>query len=343
MKKLQLLFIIFFSYIAMLTGCGEGTGSVSSSVSEEVTQAEESGHRRLTEEERRKAEDEKHISVYEKTIGVEGLEKDADILFIADMHISLCDERDAQVLEKAVSRGSYMVDADGRPSYQTFHEFIDYANTIEPDLLILGGDILDSAMLASVDFLKSELETLNVPYMYVLGNHDFEYGAEYFSKKAYSKYRPRVTAVSGSKNGAHLFDVAGIHVFAADDANNQFTKEELKAFKKTLADGRPVLFVTHVPFEPDMGDASLLAKSVELFGLDANGHSKALIGKNSVVPNDITKQMMDLALSGDSPVFCVLAGHIHYEHEDMLTSDIPQIVADAAFRSRGVLLHLKRK
>ena len=160
----------------------------------------------------------------------------------------------------------------------------------------------------------------------MLGNHDFEYGNEYFSKRAYEEYRPRVTEVSGSENGAHLFDVAGIHIFAADDANNQFTKDELNEFKKVCEDGRPVLFVSHVPFEPDMGDTTLLEKSIELFGTDGDGNSRALIGEHSVTPNETTKEMMDIILADDSPVFCVLAGHVHYPHEDLLNENVTQML-----------------
>ncbi|MBR5376225.1 MAG: metallophosphoesterase [Lachnospiraceae bacterium] len=258
------------------------------------------------------------------------------------MHLSLCDDRDMEVYDKAVFRYGNMMDANGRPAYQTFHEFIDYANAENPDLFILGGDILDSAMMASVNFLQQELSTLDVPYMYMLGNHDFEYGNEYFSKRAYEEFRPRVVEVSGSESGAHLFDVAGIHVFAADDANNQFSAEEVSAFREVLEDGKPVLFVSHVPFEPEeTGEDSLYEKSVELFGTDSKGNSRALIGEHSVVPNDTTQEMLDMILAEDSPVFCVLAGHVHYPHEDMLKHGITQIVTGAAYRSRGVLLHLR--
>ncbi|MBO4374763.1 MAG: metallophosphoesterase [Lachnospiraceae bacterium] len=314
--------------------------SLPESNGDEVPQERE--RRKLSREERARIQDEKQINIYEKTIEIDGLERDADILFIADMHISLCDDRDMDVYDKAVYRYGNMLDANGRPAYQTFHEFVDYANTEDPDLFILGGDILDSAMMASVNFLEQELSTLDVPYMYMLGNHDFEYGNEYFSKKAYEEYRPRVVEVSGSENGAHLFDVAGIHIFAADDANSQFTPEELEEFKKVYSDGKPVLFIGHVPFEPEMGDTSLYDKSVELFGTDSNGNSRALIGEHSVVPNETTKEMRDLILADDSPVFCVLSGHIHYPHEDQLAPDVTQIVAGAAYRSRGVLLHLRR-
>ncbi len=341
--------------VVLETAVSEDTGSGDTVVSEddalskededcgdeESEEEEEPERRRLTREERARIQDEKQINIFEKTMEVPGLERDADILFIADMHLSLCDDRDMEVYDKAVSRYGSMMDANGRPSYQTFHEFIDYANAEEPDLFIMGGDILDSAMLASVNFMQSELKNINVPYMYMLGNHDFEYGNEYFSKRAYEEYRPRVTEVSGSENGAHLFDVAGIHIFAADDANNQFTKDELNEFKKVCEDGRPVLFVSHVPFEPNMGDTTLLEKSIELFGTDGDGNSRALIGEHSVTPNETTKEMMDIILADDSPVFCVLAGHVHYLHEDLLTPDITQIVSGAAFRSRGVLLHLR--
>lgn len=315
----------------------EDTGEVSE------PETKEPEKKRLTREERARIQDEKQLYIYEKTMEIDGLERDVDILFIADMHLSLCDDRDMEVYDKAVYRYGHMLDANGRPAYQTFHEFVDYANAEKPELFILGGDIVDSAMLASVNFLQSELSALDpgVPYMYVLGNHDFEYGNEYFSKRAYEEFRPRVTEVSGSENGAHLFNLAGIHVFAADDANSQYTEEELQAFKEGCLDGKPVLFVSHVPFEPGMGDPFLYEKSIELFGTDSHGNSRALIGENSVIPSETTRQMMDLILAEDSPVFCVLAGHIHYPHEDMLTENITQIVTGAAYRSRGVLLHLR--
>ncbi|MCR5650906.1 MAG: metallophosphoesterase [Lachnospiraceae bacterium] len=297
----------------------------------------------LTREERARIQEEKGLNIFEKTLEVEGLDRDLDILFIADSHLSLCDDRDMEVYDKAVFRYGNMLDANGRPAYQTFHEFVDYANAEKPDLLILGGDIVDSAMMASINFLQGELKNLSVPYLYVLGNHDFEYGNEYYSKRAYEEFLPRLLEVSHSDKGSHLYSLGGMYVFAADDSNSQYTEDELAKFKEICDDGRPVLFVTHVPIEPGMGNTELYDKSIELFGTDSKGNSRALIGEHSVIPNVTTQEMLDLVLADDSNVFCVLAGHVHYPHEDLLNENVTQIVTGAAFRSRGVLLHLKAK
>ena len=60
------------------------------------------------------------------------------------------------------------------------------------DILILGGDIIDSAMYASIDHVEDRLKKLKIPYLYSMGNHDFEYGSEYFSATAYEEYLPRL-------------------------------------------------------------------------------------------------------------------------------------------------------
>ncbi len=296
----------------------------------------------LDPEERERILSEKKLKISENTIVVPGIERDMDILFIADSHISLADERDAALMTRASARYGMMLDANGRPADQTFHEFIDYTGAEEPDLLILGGDITDSALYASVDFIKEELKGSRTPYLLSLGNHDFEYGPEYFTKKAYDVYRPRLLELSRSKSGAHLLSLGGMYVFAVDDFNNQYTKVELEAFKKIYDDGRPILFVSHVPIEPQTGDTVLHDKTLKIFGSDKMGHSRVLIGHNSCVPNEYTAGMLDLILAEDSPVFCVLAGHIHYAHEDMLNNKVVQIITGAAYNSEGVLLHLKK-
>ena len=44
------------------------------------------------------------IRIQEEFLQIEGIRRDYDILLIADTHISLCDERDAKLMEKAQAR-----------------------------------------------------------------------------------------------------------------------------------------------------------------------------------------------------------------------------------------------
>ncbi|MCR5304093.1 MAG: metallophosphoesterase [Lachnospiraceae bacterium] len=283
----------------------------------------------------------KRLDILEETIDVPGVNFPVDVVFCADSHISLCDERDMALKFRADMRYSLLTDKRGRTAEKTFNALLEYTEWEKPDLLILGGDILDSAMYASVDFLQSGLLNLSVPYIYSLGNHDFEYGAEYFTPAAYDLYRPRVLGISKSESGVHTVDLGEMYVFAVDDFNSQYSPGELEAFKEIYDDGKPILFVSHVPLEPAAGNREFYYKSIELYGTDALGHSKVMIGDGSCVPDAVTRQMTDLILAENSPVFCVLSGHVHYEHEDMLNDSILQISTGAGFESKGVLLHIR--
>ncbi|KAI4448018.1 hypothetical protein C823_002537 [Eubacterium plexicaudatum ASF492] len=81
----------------------------------------------------------------------------------------------------------------GKSAVRTFHNLITESVQSNADLTIFAGDITDSAMYASIDFVQNETDRLNNPYLYVTGNHDFEYGSEYFSKK-----RTKIFSASGT-------------------------------------------------------------------------------------------------------------------------------------------------
>ncbi len=97
------------------------------------------------------------------------------------------------------------------------------------DLTIFAGDITDSAMYASVDFVQKEIERLEHPYLYVTGNHDFEYGEEYFSKKAYREYFPRLFPLTKTTEQYTLMEYDDLIVAGINDKNNQFDKKAVQA------------------------------------------------------------------------------------------------------------------
>ena len=53
-----------------------------------------------------------------------------------------------------------------------------------------------------------------------------------------------------------------------------------------------------------------------------------MIGGSGIAPDENTRAFMDLMLAPDSPVFAVIAGHIHFNHEDMLNAKIVQITTE---------------
>ena len=279
------------------------------------------------------------IAVHEHRLTVEGLEEEFNLFFMADTHISLCDDRDSDIMEKAVSRYEMFRSKEGIGSEESFRDMIGYVTESNPDLLILGGDILDSAMWKSIDYVTESLQKLEFPWIYEMGNHDFEYGLEYFSPKCYSEYLPRLHEITDTYEGWQKIEYDEFIVFAVDDHNNQISEEALLAFQEIYDLGKAVILISHVPLEPQTAD-DLWQKSNEVWGASANGNSRVLLGEHSCVPNEVTAEFIELVTAAESPVLLVLSGHVHFYHEGKLTDKIQQIVTGAGFNRELVKITL---
>ena len=277
--------------------------------------------------------------VHEEKVVISGLEKEFEIMFLTDTHISLCDDRDPDLIEKAQARYEIFRNKSGVGADESFRGMIAYIAEEQPDLLILGGDIVDSAMWASIDLVQEQLNELQLPWVYGMGNHDFEYGGEYYTEKAYTEYLPRFNSISDTQNGYQLIEYERFFVVVADDACNRVSPEAADMMESLARGEKPVILVTHVPIEP-LEDDVLWEATKEFWGESEDGHSRVLMGPNSCYPNEATQRFLDSVLMEDSAVVLVLAGHIHFYHRDKLSGDLVQVATGAGFENNIVTVTL---
>jgi len=281
------------------------------------------------------------LTVSEEQIQIEGLTESFEIIFIADTHLTLCDERDAEVADKAASRSSSFYSKEGVPSEEVFTALMDYVKKEQPDLLILGGDIIDSAMWASIDYVSQHLNELEIPWIYTMGNHDFEYGTEYFTDIAYEEYLPRLDSITETTDGYQIYHHNSFNILATDDDNSQISEEATLALAELKQEGKPIIVVSHVPFEPYTDDHTLHLLTRQVWGETPEGNSKVLLGINSCYPNDDTEDFIDMVTEDDGLVPLVLSGHIHFYHRDMLDEDTLQVVTGAGYEGHLIKLTLQ--
>ena len=119
----------------------------------------------------------------DKYVSIPEITKEYEIWFISDSHIIIPDEDESDEIKEYTAKRIPVFSNDaGVASSQVFSEFIKSANENKPDLILFGGDILDSPSEANIAFLKKELEILTVPYVFVFGNHDWTYPWEYMTE-----------------------------------------------------------------------------------------------------------------------------------------------------------------
>ena len=282
----------------------------------------------------------KDIIVREESLAIKGLKQEYNIFLIGDTHISLCDDRDKALLEKAGSRKQAFWNESHKSATGVFENLIRESNQRKSDLVVFAGDIIDSAMEASIDFVGEQFGKLSSPYVYILGNHDFEYGKEYFSKKAYRKYFPRLERLTGTKEQYSIKEFDDFILIGLNDCNNQFSKSAVKAVLPTLKGEKPVILVLHVPLQPLKKVSDLEKQANEVWGKSKKGTCRVLIGENACVPNKNTRRLLNAVFSKDSSVAAVLAGHVHFYNKSLIKENLTQYITGAGYYGEAVMLHL---
>ena len=199
-----------------------------------------------------------------ETILVPGLNRSYEFMFITDSHIMRADESDtAEVRALEQQRRAGFVNSLGITSTDQFPKYIDYANQYGVDAVLLGGDIVDYPSQNNINLLKGYLAKLNCPYLYVLGNHDWNYPWENMTAVAEEQYRPLFSDFI--KNGtleANYLEYDELIILAVDNSTGQINPQALPVVKDVLTRGKPVIILMHVPLQTD----SLLSEVIGLWG-----------------------------------------------------------------------------
>lgn len=282
---------------------------------------------------------EKHIT--EETVRLPGVEGEYSLLFLTDTHVIIRDENASEAaVENEAARYPRFVNEEGVFSAEQFPEWIRYANETKVDAVLLGGDIIDTPSGANLQWLKEQLAQLDMPYLYVNGNHDWTYPWEYMTDTGRETYLPLLEPFMNGNTAIQKLDFGEFTVVGIDDSSGQVDSAALPEYEKVLEENRgaalrPVIVMAHVPFITQ----SVLTKAKEAWD------SPVVIGAGNyggIYPNEDSERFMALTTAEGSPVELVLAGHVHFYDRDAIEGekDVLQLVGGAGFQGDAILIHI---
>ena len=280
---------------------------------------------------------EKHI--VKEEIFLPELEEEYDLLFLTDSHVIVTSDKDTQQeTASAEKRKGQFVNEEGVCSAEQFTDWITYADAMQPDAVLLGGDIIDSPSEGNVEFLKKELGRLKMPYLYVPGNHDWTYEWDYMTEHAEEEYLSRLNPFMNDNPGLQKLDIGEIRIIAVDNSSNQVVEGILEEYEELLQTEQRVIVMLHVP---------LLTQSVLKHAKEVWNSPVVLGGGNygGIYPNETSQKFLEMTTAGKSPVELVLAGHVHFYDKDYIEGEkkVLQIVNGAGYKGWGMHLHLSGK
>lgn len=276
----------------------------------------------------------KHIT--EQTIYVEGLQEDYTLLFLTDLHVVVMDpEAQGQQAENQVERAALFVNQEGVSAEVQLAEWKDYANENQVDAVLLGGDIIDTPSKVNLERLEEQLSRLDMPWLYVLGNHDWTWPWEYMTDTGKETYLPLFESFMQGNTAIQRLDLGEFTVVGIDNSSNQVRAEVLTEYEEILAEGEPMIVMAHVPFLTQ----SVLTKA-------RNVWSNPVVigggGYGGIYPDENSQRFMELTTAADSPVELVLTGHVHFYDRDVIAGekDVLQLTGGAGYLGEACLIHL---
>lgn len=278
-------------------------------------------------------------NITEEEIVIEGLEGEYDFLFLTDTHMIVQDKEDPkEVQEYAASRYPGFRNREGVSSKDQFAEWAAYAREEELDGILLGGDIIDYPSQANINYLRTQLGEMKIPYLYTLGNHDWTYPWEYMTATGRETYLPMLDDLLMGDPAVHTLEYEEFRIVAVDNSTNQINDAAMQECERLLTGEKPVILMLHVPLITQ----SVLGRAREVWG-KKKGVVLGAGNYGGIYPNDTSRRFMELVTAADSPVEAILAGHVHFYDKDYVEGDkdVLQIVGDAGFNGSGVRLHIK--
>jgi DNA repair exonuclease SbcCD nuclease subunit len=180
------------------------------------------------------------------------------ILQITDIHISIADEGEADMMKygermhKAYEnpRKHFLRDTS-ETTFQYFDDILQKAKNQNVNLLLLTGDIVNFPSAVSVKYVYDKLSATGIPWLFISGNHDWHYEGlpgnidslrDVWTKKS---LRP---LYSGQNPLFYSTIIHGINFIGIDNSTGEVDEDQLRFLKDQLTKPEPIMIISHIPY-----------------------------------------------------------------------------------------------
>ncbi len=280
----------------------------------------------------------------ETIIAIDGLAEELTLLHITDSHMATADDRDPDALEDAAHFKKLFETRtpNNVPTRQLFQKALAHSNTIGADATLLTGDIIHFPSHAALEWIEQDVQSLQSPYLYTLGNHDWYFPHLEWNDDTRLAHYPRFNHLTNNTPAAQALDLADIRLIAIDNSNYNLTLEQLAFLRQQLATDRPCLLFIHIP----IAIPSLIPAVVEVWkepivmaadGWSEEGKKKWRVDEHYESTLACHKLLTEEAQS----LVAIFCGHVHFSHAGEVYPGCMQYVTKPCFEGGYREIRLK--
>ena len=268
------------------------------------------------------------------SVSVPGLKRTYRLVYISDLHI-INDITDVDEEHRGTvrQRKESMINKDGQTAMEYWPNLVEQINSCHPDMVLLGGDMIDYMSSSNVACLNNGLRQIKAPVMYVRADHDY---AKWYDRELTSETIDTLSQSIDSNNEIMIQTLDEITILGINNNTSQISADALETLNTFFADNtKPVILLTHVPFSSEQ-DPKLREESKEVWQ-----NRDLTWGKDCYyVPNQNTSLAINAITAPENHVAAVLSGHLHFFHTGKLTDNITQYIFPPAYNSGFTVITL---
>lgn len=261
------------------------------------------------------------MKINRKEITIKGLREEYQFLHITDTHA-----------------GRESLTRDGISAAKRLKEYVEYANAEKFSGVILTGDIIDNPSEENLAFLKEQLEALQVPWLYIPGNHDWAYADNYHTEEAIRRDWPLLQPFCRGEETFQVKKIGEITWIGIDNSMDMYWPGTAVKLRKTLAERQNdnVIILQHIPFDCGTLAQASLHRWGKVLTLGGNLPEQ---GTREEADTDRSADIKEIILQAEN-VKALICGHLHVDHMDMLTEKIPQYVSNESCFGEAALFRI---
>lgn len=259
------------------------------------------------------------VSPDETTIRIARLQRPITLLQITDSHLVEVDDRDPEAIASGTElRENLMASSpSGWNPRQHLQQAIARANELDVDYVVLTGDMIHFPSAANLDMFEYELKALKAPYLYLPGNHDWQFPHLPVNDATRAEYYPSLHPFTAGNPAYQMRDVHGIRLVALDNSTYQIDDAQLAFLRQQLDTQVPCLLFIHIPIYTPALAPAVWNKFDAPIMMAAPGWTPEAQADWGVRDSDTsTIACHRLLVEGGAPsIAAIFCGHVHFAHE----------------------------
>ena len=272
-----------------------------------------------------------YFQVTERVLPLKGLKEEVQIFHMSDLHLIVTDENSTEEWkafadkQRAAWQGVRLSfaklygDSCDEPHLiqpeEAWAKYIALVNEEKPHGFLMTGDMLNDFSTETIDFLGEGVKDVQVPWMWVRGNH------EVGNDEAYTPYT--------GKEPVQLLRMGGLSLLGIDNFRKKISSqlsEAVKAAAKQESDlGNVPVLAMHIPVKTPYNTAE-----TSIFD------PYFLLGGDDVDPE--SAEFLTYLQEESCPIAAILCGHVHGHHISEYAPGKKQICCSSAMVGACALL-----